>query len=933
MRLQFEAGAGANVMQLQSSVAPTVRVAYLVPSNRTAQPNAVANIQYALPAMQEWYREAFARDGLSERTFLYETEADGVTPKVHVVPISTTDAALRADSWGATLNAATAAGVPLYAPNQVWLLVPELHQMQPNGNILGGVALGASNGSAGDGGVALVSSDMLPSLAPGRLTDDRSYHGQVVAELGQYPLAIGTSFDFSDGDSFSSVASVHYGAVVHELTHAFGIPHDFRNDDNADGNLMGNGFRGFRGSLLPSLYYGPYSHVMWGQALVLHNNPYFTNDGFPRPGTPSLTWTVGNPVGGQVPITFTAGSTQGLGSIILQYDGNQVGEMDLEGTSFTGTFKTPYFTAGQQHEYALMVYDRYGNRTRQTRLFTPPAASGGPGVVPKVQTSTGTVRVGEELELSAVQSTGLNQGNVNIDWDLNFDGVYDTPATRSLSWVVTFNEPGVRLIRGRFTTAAGVVVESAPVPVRVLPAEPVTEVIEGLVFNDDDGDSMSDPTDAGRAGVSVYVDRDHNGARDPSEPAAMSSADGRYAIPGIRAGVYLLRTEAVEGFGLSNPLSGGRSVTVYEGRTSSGNEFGLKDVVRPRALGGSFVRTGGVDRVVIDFDEDVSASLAAADLSLRETGSSLPVATNDMRVEFDSQTKRATFTFPGKPGGRLPAGTWQATLAAAGVTDRAGNGLAAALTFPFTVNADVAGRYVFYHNSAFDGGEPGAIEQDDAAIATDKRALLAGAGPGTAANVTSFDKGINGVLIDLGSLPAGREPTAADFGFRVGNGGDPANWAGSQQPIGVIVRRGAGASASDRVVLIWADGSVVNTWLEVTVKATENTGLAVPDRFYFGNLVGDAGDARAGATAAAVNAMDYTLARRAAGHAGVSVTSAFDINRDGAVDAADVVLTRGNLGRRLGLNVAAAGDSVIAPAAAPRPARRPARMADALLNP
>ena len=71
--------------------------------------------------------------------------------------------------------------------------------------------------------------------------------------------------------------------------------------------------------------------------------------------------------------------------------------------------------------------------------------------------------------------------------------------------------------------------------------------------------------------------------------------------------------------------------------------------------------------------------------------------------------------------------------------------------------ATVAGRYIFYNRSSFDGADPAATAGDDAAIALDKLALL----PGQAAtfdSVTTYSRGINGVMIDVAGLPAGPGP-------------------------------------------------------------------------------------------------------------------------------------------------------------------------------
>jgi hypothetical protein len=48
-------------------------------------------------------------------------------------------------------------------------------------------------------------------------------------------------------------------------------------------------------------------------------------------------------------------------------------------------------------------------------------------------------------------------------------------------------------------------------------------------------------------------------------------------------------------------------------------------------------------------------------------------------------------------------------------------------------------------------------------------------------------------------------------------------------------------SPGARYAITWPDGTVRNRWLEVTVNPSARTGLATPDVFYFGNLVGDTG--------------------------------------------------------------------------------------------
>ena len=77
--------------------------------------------------------------------------------------------------------------------------------------------------------------------------------------------------------------------------------------------------------------------------------------------------------------------------------------------------------------------------------------------------------------------------------------------------------------------------------------------------------------------------------------------------------------------------------------------------------------------------------------------------------------------------------------------------------------------FIFYNNSAWDDGNGAANAADDHAIAP-KVALRPGV-KATFDNYTSYDKGINGLMIDVNNLPG--TPTVNDFLFRVGNNSKP----------------------------------------------------------------------------------------------------------------------------------------------------------------
>ena len=119
------------------------------------------------------------------------------------------------------------------------------------------------------------------------------------------------------------------------------------------------------------------------------------------------------------------------------------------------------------------------------------------------------------------------------------------------------------------------------------------------------------------------------------------------------------------------------------------------------------------------------------------------------------------------------------------------------------------GRHEFYNDSVFDGGDAGADERDDAAVAPDKAALV-GDGAPTFANVTGYTRGINGVMVDVSRLPASAPAIgASSFLIETAPAGDVVGWGPGPAPASVTVRRGAGDGGSDRVTLTWADGAAL----------------------------------------------------------------------------------------------------------------------------
>jgi len=230
--------------------------------------------------------------------------------------------------------------------------------------------------------------------------------------------------------------------------------------------------------------------------------------------------------------------------------------------------------------------------------------------------------------------------------------------------------------------------------------------------------------------------------------------------------------------------------------------------------------------------------------------------------------------------------------------------------YPLVVTppASIAGRRIFYNNSKFDGNTAGVSVSDDAAIAPDRSPYFAGSGIAPLSSITSYLKGINGIMVDIAD--AAGTLTVNDFTFKVGSNNSLGTWTNAPAPQAFSVRPGAGAGGSDRVEIIWADGAIKNTWLQVIVEGNDsaggmntNTGLAGSDVFFFGNKVGDT-QISSPATVVTTSAGDELSARNNPG-LNVGITSIYDFDKNNLVSAGDQLAARSNAGLLTRISIAA----------------------------
>lgn len=447
-----------------------VRIGYVVPSNRTPQANYKENLQFAIEMAQMWFRDNMEQNGLGPKTFIFETEEDSPRPKIHLVYVPETDSYLRGNSGGELFDrtkfAAKNAGLTIDLEGELWVLIPETQVQLPDGSFIGGLAMGGGGGNGNRSGTAELGSNVISLFNPQRLLDNTNYAGQIIPEMGPYPLVQNVSFAWFEKNTFSSVASSYLGALCHEMGHAFGINHDFRHDDNFFGGLMGNGLRGIRGNFFPALYPEDYTRLEYGSALMLNESYYFNRYRKPSLYNHNLTVLTNgtvSAVAGLLNIRFTASGSDSIAyAHLYNGSGELIEELALNRLNVDTTFKTPYYQAGTTNSFSIAVGDRQGNRSVSSN-FTLSVTAGNQAPKPFFKILYPTAPYpGNATLFDASATSDPNGGSFTTEYDFNNDGIFDTPPVFP-TYFYNIPQTGPYLARIRVTDPQGASAISSPI--------------------------------------------------------------------------------------------------------------------------------------------------------------------------------------------------------------------------------------------------------------------------------------------------------------------------------------------------------------------------------------------------------------------------------------------------------------------------------------
>jgi hypothetical protein len=385
------------------------------------------------------------------------------------------------------------------------------------------------------------------------------------------------------------------------------------------------------------------------------------------------------------------GTTTAGGTLTLLIDGAAVATMVADGSY---EFTVPAPLANGPHVLVARLTDDAGNVSGDSPPENFVIDTVAPAAPPRIDLTTDTGSSATDNLTNDVRPFVAGTAEAGTRLTVRSNGTIKSalvtvPSTGAWSVQMLTLANGLNSLTAVAEDAAGNVSPPSPgLPVTVDTVPPPSPTRPDMRASSDSGasdadDVTSDPTPTldGTATPDIVVQ-----IRDGASLVGIgfaSATDGTYAITPFAAlpqGTRLLRAVATDAAGNDSPLSHFLSVTI--------------DSVGPNlAVPPQFLFNTVPQRLVYTFNENVGGTLTRDDLTLqrdrRFTTDPLPppVPTGSTLLVYEPASRVATLTFPGLTGGVLPDGNYAATLAAAGVTDLAGNPFTGTPTFNFFVFA------------------------------------------------------------------------------------------------------------------------------------------------------------------------------------------------------------------------------------------------------
>jgi len=249
----WEKGAWIGVKDLPKTITfvPTdqkIRLVYFVPADRTPIENYVHKIRVVMNLVAEVIRPDLKANGIRSDGFTLESNSDG-EPVVHLVQTDKTakfyNGAPTFDHGPHFQKIRSDIPASIGTPYRHMIVVfAETYEPGPAPIEWDG-SMGRGNHTTTDGGIAVMSSWILRDEFCA--TDDKRQHELI---LDATPIQGRTSSGTKKLNSprFEFIED-GFGAVVHEVGHMLGLPHDYRSAND----IMGHGFRGIQANFRSSI--------------------------------------------------------------------------------------------------------------------------------------------------------------------------------------------------------------------------------------------------------------------------------------------------------------------------------------------------------------------------------------------------------------------------------------------------------------------------------------------------------------------------------------------------------------------------------------------------------------------------------------------------------------------------------------------------------
>ena len=130
------------------------------------------------------------------------------------------------------------------------------------------------------------------------------------------------------------------------------------------------------------------------------------------------------------------------------------------------------------------------------------------------------------------------------------------------------------IVASRRFAALSIVVLGALALPAVAGAQDATGSISGVVFADQNANSLNDSGEPVLFGAIVFIDSNGNGAIDEGERQVSTGENGAYSFDGLAAGDYTVRQYRAEG-SCNAPAACTHAVTLAAGEAASGRDFAI----------------------------------------------------------------------------------------------------------------------------------------------------------------------------------------------------------------------------------------------------------------------------------------------------------------------------------------------------------------------